>query len=55
MKPRNRILVTAATMTCSAADEPRTSETTIPDALGWAAGTPDGRGGRILRVTLIDH
>ena len=43
----------AVTMTCSAADEPQTRETTYPGALGWAADTPGGRGGRILRVTNL--
>ena len=28
--------------------------TAFPGALGWAAGTPGGRGGRIIRVTNLD-
>ena len=43
----------AVTMTCSAADVPQAREAAFPGALGWAADTPGGRGGRILRVTNL--
>jgi len=36
------------------AASPATAQTAFPGAVGWAAETPGGRGGRIVRVTNLD-
>jgi pectate lyase len=54
-------LLLVAQVSVAAAPPPSTHEgadnpaaTAFPGALGWAAHTPGGRGGRILRVTTLD-
>jgi len=54
-------LLFVAQVSVAAAPPPSTHEgadtpsaTAFPGALGWAAHTPGGRGGRVLRVTTLD-
>ena len=46
-----RALALLLLFTAAGATEPRPA---FPGAEGWAASTPGGRGGRILRVTTLD-
>jgi len=45
---------TVAVAMCAAPEPPRDQEKVFPGALGWAANTPGGRDGRILRVTNLN-
>ena len=45
---------TLAMAICSAAEPPQVQTTAIHGTLGWAANTPGGRGGQILRVTNLN-
>ncbi len=49
------LIALAIAMSCvaSAAAPPASVPPAFPDAQGWAAHTPGGRGGRILRVTTL--
>jgi len=44
------LLVASAALAAQPAPAPRTA---FPGAMGWAAHTPGGRGGKILRVTTL--
>ena len=47
-------LVLAALLACAVPAMALAGALAFPGAVGWAAGTPGGRGGRIIRVTNLD-
>lgn len=51
---RNACFMAAAVALCAFSMPLFAAEKAFPDAVGWAASTPGGRGGKIIQVTNLD-